>query len=357
VERDHREAARTRAGREFHVLATNTVRFLIWISLWTIAAGALGLALAWGHGRGATVLITTAFALAGVVVALALPFMWLWLTAAPVQREEARGELAERDELSRLIEMHVHLRRHRKANRRALEKVALEKRSGPLEPGADPWVRQLNDDLGPLVEGYLHPELAPRLTLQNPHLSSWEEVRQAAQRLDQKIGEVLHDQLFAEVYKLAEIDKDRRTEEAIDAIRVELGTELRDIRRKIEKVKGMEVQIYWEGFELPAARWHEYDEVLALEAELYAKVEAAYVAANDVNEAVRYRRSINRVPGRNIGANPTDGLDRAYEAAGYALDALVQLRGEPWRTPTQEAAQAIIEDAREELGIDADDPS
>jgi hypothetical protein len=43
---------------------------------------------------------------------------------------------------------------------------------------------------------------------------------------------------------------------------------------------------YGPGFRLPAARWDEYDEILAEHAELYAVVENAYTAAHRVNEAI-----------------------------------------------------------------------
>src|SRR5262249_22654043 len=150
---------------------------------------ALGLALAWGHARGATVAIATIAALAGFAAAFVIPFAWLWLTAPAVQRNEGRADLARRDDLSRLIELNVNLRRHWRVNRRDLETIVLEERTGPLELGADAWVRRLNEDLGRLAEDYLHPELAQRLTLDNPHLSTWDEVRIAAGRLDQKMGE------------------------------------------------------------------------------------------------------------------------------------------------------------------------
>jgi hypothetical protein len=124
-----------------------------------------------------------------------------------------------------------------------------------------------------------------------------------------------------------------------------LATELRDIRRKIEKVKSMARPVYWDGFRLPGARWDEYHKALATRPELYKAVERAYVLANDVNEAVQHRRTVSEA--RRIGPNPTDGLDEAYEAAGEALDALNQPRGEPFETPTQKAAREIIEDERD----------
>jgi hypothetical protein len=125
-----------------------------------------------------------------------------------------------------------------------------------------------------------------------------------------------------------------------------IATELRDIRRKIEKLKSMATPIYWDDFQLPVARWHEYHKQIQARPTLYKKIEHAYVAANDVNEAVKWRRSIATT--RNIGVAPSDPLDEAYEAAGEALDALGQPRGDKWETEAQKAAGKMLEDMRNE---------
>src|SRR5262249_37734259 len=129
----------------------------------------------------------------------------------------------------------------------------------------------------------------------------------------------------------------KKVEQDWGAATTVIATELRDIRRKIEKLKAMAVPIYWDGFQLPAARWGEYHNMLATNPELYAQVERAYVAANDVNEAVDHRRTV--ASGKTIGVAPSDPLAAAYEAAGEALDALGQPRGEVWKTEVEKAAE------------------
>jgi hypothetical protein len=123
-----------------------------------------------------------------------------------------------------------------------------------------------------------------------------------------------------------------------------LGTELRDIRRKVEKVRSMRHPVYWDGFQLPAYRFDEWKAELAKQPELYRLVEHAYVLANDVNEAVVHRRTLTT--SRLIGPHPSDPLDAAYDAAGVALDALGKPRGEPFLTVVEQAAQNVIDSER-----------
>jgi hypothetical protein len=125
------------------------------------------------------------------------------------------------------------------------------------------------------------------------------------------------------------------------AIVAQLATELRDIRRKIEKIQSMAHPTYWDGFQLPAARWDEFRDYLAKWPDLYAVVERAYVCANDVNEAVLWRRTTATT--RLIGPNRSDGLDKTHDAAGVALDALGEPRGEPYLSSTQVAAQKLMD--------------
>lgn len=134
---------------------------------------------------------------------------------------------------------------------------------------------------------------------------------------------------------------------SLPAVRRQLGTELRDIRHKIELVKT--TRVYRRGFQLPAARWDQYDEVLAERPELYGVVDKAYTAAHHVNEAVALRAT--RIVGKDVqlGVHPDDGLDAAYDAAGEALDALGESRGEAFESAADRAARLVTEDVLQEL--------
>jgi hypothetical protein len=124
----------------------------------------------------------------------------------------------------------------------------------------------------------------------------------------------------------------------------QIGTELRDIRHKIEIVRATRpTRHYGAGFRLPGARWDEYDEVLAANPALYATVERAYTAAHHVNEAVDMRRTRAK-PGMTLGVIAEDGLDEAYDAAGDALDALREPRGEPFESDYDRAVRLVTED-------------
>jgi hypothetical protein len=128
-----------------------------------------------------------------------------------------------------------------------------------------------------------------------------------------------------------------------------LGTELRGIRHKIEMVKSTRPNPHYShGFRLPGARWDQYDSFLASDwPDLYPVIERAYTAAHHVNEALQMRET-RAGPGKTIGVRADDGLDEACEAAGAALDALGQERGEPWQTKAQAAVQTVVDDIERE---------
>jgi hypothetical protein len=131
-----------------------------------------------------------------------------------------------------------------------------------------------------------------------------------------------------------------------------LGTELRDARHRIEltkatgRVMAPPAAYYPADFELPSARWQEEAEVLAARPDLYATVEKAYVAVGHASEVVGLRRT--RASG-TLGVRHDDGLDEAYEAAGEALDALGEDRGEAWESEgkrvLREIAAEIVREA------------
>lgn len=53
--------------------------------------------------------------------------------------------------------------------------------------------------------------------------------------------------------------------------------------------------------------------------------------------------------GVTIAVIPDDGLDVAYDAAGDALDALKESRGEPWETQAERAVRGVGEDVLAEF--------
>jgi hypothetical protein len=68
-------------------------------------------------------------------------------------------------------------------------------------------------------------------------------------------------------------------------------TELKDIQNKVDVMRATgPANHYADVFALPAARWDEYDEVLAEHPELYAVAERAYTAVHRSNEVVATRR-------------------------------------------------------------------
>lgn len=138
-------------------------------------------------------------------------------------------------------------------------------------------------------------------------------------------------------------------EAAQDVSRVSkvLGTELRDIRHKIELVRATRPNSYSQEFELPFARWDEGASKLAASPELYEVVESAYTAARHVVDTFRIRRSRADF-GVTIGVHQEDGLDEAYELAGKALDALGEPRGTPWESASARAVREVTEDLMHE---------
>ena len=148
-------------------------------------------------------------------------------------------------------------------------------------------------------------------------------------------------------------------EKRLGAVSRQLGTELRDIRHKIEIVKSTRPHPHYSrGFQLPAARWDQFDDELAEHPDLYRVVERAYTAAHHVNEALYMRRTRLARPDQTIGVIPDDGLDTAYEEAGKALDALRELHGEIWESAAQRTARLVTEDMlRESVLNEATEPS
>jgi hypothetical protein len=130
----------------------------------------------------------------------------------------------------------------------------------------------------------------------------------------------------------------------IDDVAPLFGTELRDIRTKIERVKATNPPSYPPVFQLPGACFTKYGPVLAeRRKDLYAIVERAYAAAHHVNENVRTRQ-VRAGAHMLLGAISEDGLDEAHGLAGEALDALQQAHNEPVESSLRRAAREVLED-------------
>ena len=69
-----------------------------------------------------------------------------------------------------------------------------------------------------------------------------------------------------------------------------MGTELRDIRLKIERIKAATPAIYPSGFRFPGRQFTEFQNLLSAHPEVYEKVERAYTAAHNVNEVLDLKR-------------------------------------------------------------------
>ncbi len=152
---------------------------------------------------------------------------------------------------------------------------------------------------------------------------------------------------------LALMQKGHPDEATKKAVALQLATELRDIRHKVEIVKSTRPAAHYShGFRLPAFRWDELDDKLARWPDLYASVEKAYTAAHHVNEALEMRRTRAGRPDQTLGVIPDDGLDEAYEAAGDALDALGEPRGEVWESGAVRAVRLVAQDIAREFETD-----
>ena len=138
-----------------------------------------------------------------------------------------------------------------------------------------------------------------------------------------------------------------RGENEFQTVAMLFGTELRDIRTKIEKVTAVEQPaVYPPGFALPAYQWAKYDKTIAGKPDAYKVVERAYTTAHQFNEGLRARELRTRA-GMSVPpiVTPEDGLDDIHRAVGEALDALGQLHNEPYRSAAQRAAAVLLEDA------------
>jgi hypothetical protein len=131
-------------------------------------------------------------------------------------------------------------------------------------------------------------------------------------------------------------------EPSLAAIQRQLGTELRDILRKIEMVKATSPPSYSFTFQLPTARFGDYEKRLAEMPELYTVIARAYTAAHRVNSVLDNRRGQLRAP-QTLRVTPTERLDDTYEAVGAALDAMEETRGEVFETSLDRAAGRVLE--------------
>jgi hypothetical protein len=275
VPRNSFESAGSRAVREFHVLATSTVRFALWLLICGAAGTGVGLWLAAGQPLGLQVAIAAGAALLfGGIAGFAVPFAVLLFTGPLVQRDELRAQLLEERE-------------------KAEERLSGESRR------------------------FTEMDALHRQALQQ----KWDETEDLRRQLGDALKRV------TELERTGAMDAQAK----LSGAKLQLGTELRDIRHKIEIVRSTRPHPHYsEGFGLPAYRWDEYDELLAVQdPELYAVVELAYTTAHHVNSAIDMRRT-RAGAGITIGVIDEDGLDAAYDAAGYALDALGEPRGEVW---------------------------
>jgi hypothetical protein len=240
---------------------------------------------------------TVAGALAGLLAAMAVWFVataYHWMRAPSKQRDEVRAELERRKDLKELVLLEKQLRSVKEANEQALDDVQRRGLAGPLKRDETPWIKGENENMERWLPGAGFPELIPTLVLDNPSLRTWEDVQEAGQRFGDQLNSVLESDLFADVRHLdglrfAQADEKRK----LSGASKQLGTELRDIRHKIEVVRSTRPQPHYSrDFRLPAARWDEYDALLATsKPDLYPLVEAAYTAAHRVNEHLEFRRN------------------------------------------------------------------
>jgi DNA repair exonuclease SbcCD ATPase subunit len=141
--------------------------------------------------RRAGLAITT---VVGLAAGFGLPSYWLWMTAPIAQRNEGRGQMVAEQQ------------RHVQAEKAQSERYDLNDQQ---------WRTAL------------------------------EEKSKETENLRGLLGQC--------EARVRDLEAARAEEDWLAAATV-LATELRDIRRKIEKVKSMAIPIYWAGFQLPAAR-------------------------------------------------------------------------------------------------------
>jgi hypothetical protein len=141
----------------------------------------------------------------------------------------------------------------------------------------------------------------------------------------------------------AELQEARRPRPIDDVAKKVLGTELREIRTDIEKIKATNPPSYPPGFQFPGEAWTKHGP--ALEGDTYDRVESAYVAAHHVTKFVQQREAKRRVGNRQPNeVHPEDKLDEVHGLAGEALDALGERHNKPFKTPYREAAEQIAGD-------------
>jgi len=137
-------------------------------------------------------------------------------------------------------------------------------------------------------------------------------------------------------------------EDRLSVARTQLGVELREIRHRIEIVRGTRPHPHYShDFALPTVRWHAHGDVLAGSLELFRQVEPAYAAVTHLHAALEMRRTRAR-PGQTLGVIPEDGLDAVYDAAGSALDALGEEHREVWLSDIDRAVAGVVEDLMSE---------
>lgn len=137
-------------------------------------------------------------------------------------------------------------------------------------------------------------------------------------------------------------------EDRLSVARIQLGVELREVRHRIEIVRGTRPHPHYsDDFALPTARWQAHGDVLAASLELFRQVEPAYAAMTHVHAALEMRRTRAR-PGQMLGVIPEDGLDAVYDATGSALDALGEEHGEVWQSGIDRAVAGVVQDLMSE---------
>jgi hypothetical protein len=148
--------------------------------------------------------------LTGAIGYCVVPIAWACLAAlrAPYrQRDEARAFVGDARNLKARVLLERYLMAIRDANQRALEDVRKRGLMGPLEEDAfgevvTPWFGPQNDQLRLQLEFMGFAELIPELVLEDPPLSTWEEVQRAAWAFARNVNRVLEGDFFEETKKL-----------------------------------------------------------------------------------------------------------------------------------------------------------